>query len=252
MRQISLFFLLTFFLCTCKKENKGPDCRFSGITHAGSTTILPVTYLPGDTVVEVGEGSEGYDLYFNGQKRLIRKEEPVLNPYYRSEIGYNSNGQVIELRFSYIQGSSWVYEGRLVFTYDGGKVVNIREENAASQNGDIYDHQFTWQGNDIHSVEDRLNQQVACTTQFSYDGAMPNPMRRFNYFYFVDGDANYVYYKLPYYFSEHLVTKQESTCSLSETRLFNYTFTNDGLIESVSNQVGSSTGVIWGYEYECR
>jgi len=251
MRQFTLLFFLAF-LWACKKEHKEPDCRFSAITYSGSTTKLPVTYSNGDTVVKIGEDDHGYNLYFNEQKRLIRREEPVLNPYYRSDLGYNPAGQVIELRFSSKQGNSWVYEGRLVFTYDKGRIVNVREENAASQNGNSYDHQVTWQGNDVQSVEDRLNQVPICKTQFSYDGAKPNPMRRFSYFYFVDGDANYVYYKLPYYFGEHLVTKQESTCSLSETRLFNYTFTSNGLIGSMSNQVGQSTGAIWGYEYECR
>lgn len=251
MRKINLLFFL-ILLWACKKGNKEPDCRFSGITYVGSTTKLPVTYLAGDTVVRVGEDYPGYNLFFNGQKRVIRREEPVLNPYYRSELGYNPTGQVIELRFSSKQGSSWVYEGRLVFTYNNGRMINVREENNVSQNGHIYDHQFTWQGNDIRSVEHRLNLQTECTTQFGYDGAKPNPMRRFSYFYFVDGDANYVYYKLPYYFSEHLVTKQESTCPLSETRLFNYTFTSNGFVESMSSQTGLVTGAIWGYDYECR
>jgi len=250
MRQIILFVFLAF-IWACKKENKEPDCRFSGITYSGSTTKLPVTYF-GDTVAKVGEDNHGYTLYFNEQRKLMRKEEPVLDPYYRSEVEYNSSGQAIALRFYSKQGNSWTYEGQLVFTYKNGRIVNIREENSVSQSGNIYDHQFTWQGSDIVSVEHRLNQQLQCTTQFSYDGTKPNPMRRFSDFYFVDGDANYVYYKLPYYFSEHLVTKQESTCPLSETKLFSYTFANNGLVESMSTQVGISTGATWMYEYECR
>jgi hypothetical protein len=75
-------------------------------------------------------------------------------------------------------------------------------------------------------------------------------MRRFSYYYFVDGDANYVNYKLPYYFGEHLVTKQTGSCPLSETKLFNYTFGTNGLIESMSTQVGVSTGVTWGVSVE--
>jgi len=250
MRQITLFVFLAL-VWACKKGNKEPECRISEITYSGSTTKLPVTYF-GDTVVKVGEDNHGYNLYFDEQKKLIRKEEPVLDPYYRSEIGYNSSGQVIGLRFYNKQGNDWTYEGQLVFTYNNGRVVNIREENAVSQNGNSYDHQFTWQGGDVVSVDHRLNQQIQCTTQFSYDGARPNPMRRFGNFYFVDGDANYVNYKLPYYFSEHLVTKQQSSCPLSETKLFNYTFTASGLVESMSTQVGISTGTTWEYEYECR
>ena len=75
-------------------------------------------------------------------------------------------------------------------------------------------------------------------------------MRRFSYYYFVDSDANYVNYKLPYYFGEHLVTKQTGSCPLSETKLFNYTFGTNGLIESMSTQVGVSTGVTWGVSVE--
>ena len=251
MRQIALLFFTTMLLLACKKENKEPECRFSKMTNAGSTTKLSVTYS-GDSLVTVGENYPGYKLYFNKQKRVIRRDEPVADPYYRSEMEYNSNGQVTELRFYTKQGSSWVDEGKLVFTYDNGKMVNVREENTVSQIGNLYDHQIVWQGNNIQAVMHRLNQQTICTTQFSYDGAKPNPMGRFSYFYFCDGNANYSYYKLPYYFSEQLVTKQESSCPLSETRLFNYSFTSNGLIESISDQAGSATGVIWEYEYECR
>ncbi|MBS1665435.1 MAG: hypothetical protein JST68_30615 [Bacteroidetes bacterium] len=242
MLAISVIFFLPL-LWACKKENKEPDCRFSAITYVGSTTKLPVTYLPGDTIVRVGEDYPGYTLFFDKQKRLLRKEEPILNPYYRSELEYNSSGQVIALNL----GAS-----KLIFTYDKGKLTNIREENAASQSGHIYDHQLTWQGNDIQSVEHRLNQQPICKTQFSYEGSMPNPMRSFNFLYYADGDANYVYYKLPYYYSEHLLTRQESSCPLSETRLFTYAFTSNGLIESTSNRTGQVTSPIWGYEYDCR
>jgi len=250
MRQITLFVFLTL-IWACKKENKESDCRFSGITYSGSTAKLPVTYF-GDTVVKVGDANYGYNLYFDKQKKLMRREEPVLDPYYRSEIDYNSSGQVIGLKFYSKQGNNWTYEGQLVFAYNKGRIVNVREENAVSQAGNIYDHQFTWQGGDVLSVDHRLNQQVQCTTQFTYDEAIPNPMSRFTNFYFVDGDANYVYYKLPYYFSAHLVTGQQSSCPLSETKLFKYTFTANGLIETMSTQTGLSTGSTWEYEYECR
>lgn len=250
MRQITLFAFLTL-IWACKKGNKEPDCRFSSMSYSGSSTKLPVTYF-GDSVAKVGETSYGYTLYFDKQKKLIRKEEPFVDPYYRSELVYNSGGQVIGLRFYSKQGNDWVYGGQLVFTYNSGRIVNVREENTVSQAGNSYDHQITWQGSDVVSVDHRLNQQVQCTTQFSYDSAKPNPMRRFSNFYYVDGDANYVYYKLPYYFSDHLVTKQQSSCPLSETKLFNYTFITNGLIETMSTQVGISTGTTWEYEYDCR
>jgi len=251
MRRLALLFLLAF-LWACNKKNKEPDCRFTAINYPGNTTKLPVTYQAGDTVVTVGENDHGYNLYFNEQKRLLRREEPVQDPYYRYEVGYSSNGQATDLKFYIRQSGSWVYEGRLVFTYNAGRIVNIREENSASQAGNSYDHQITWQGDNIQSVEHRLNQVPTCTTQFSYDAATPNPMRRFSYLYFVDGDANYVYYKLPYYFSGQLVTKQESTCPLSETRSFSYTYTSTGLVETMSDQTGATTRTIWEYEYECR
>jgi hypothetical protein len=143
MRQIALL-LLPALLWACSKKSKEPDCRITGITYPGSTTKLPVVYPPGDTLAVVGGSDHGYNVYFNEQKRVVRREEPVLD------------------------------------------------------------------------------------------------------------NANYVYYKLPYYFSENLVTKQESTCSLSETRLFNYTFTSSGFIETMSDQMGAATGAMWAYDYECR
>ena len=247
MRQISLIFFLTLMLA-CKKEKKDPVCRFTKIGHGGSTKF-PVTYYNGDTLVRVGEDYDSYTLRFDSQGRLIVREEPALDPYYHSEFRYNSFGQVTEQRGYSRQGNSWVYEdARLVFTYEEGRMINVREENAGSYIGNMYDHQVTWEGNNISAVVHRLNQQPVCTTKFSYDNAMPNPMRRFNDFYFCDGNANYTYYKLPFYFSEHLVTKQEGDCSLSETRLFKYTFTGSGLIESMSDR----GYILWEYEYECK
>jgi len=250
MRQIIVLLSLSFLLA-CKKENKEPVCRFTKIAGAGSATKSTVTYS-GDTMVTVSGNYPDYTLYYNQQQRLVRREQPAINPYYRSEMAYNANGQVTELLFNTKLGNSWVYQGKLVFLYDNGRIINVREDNAASQPGNMYDYQLTWQGNDIQSVMERLNQQAICTTKFSYDGTIPNPMRGFSDFYFCDGDANYTNYKLPYYFSEHLVTKQESTCPLSETRLFNYTFTSNALVESMVGHTGYVTGVMWEYEYECR
>jgi hypothetical protein len=252
MRQFTPLILLTLVLACNEEENKGPDCKFSRIAQAGSVTKLPVNYYEGDTVVRVGDVYEGYRLVFNKQKRLIRREEPVVNPYYRSLLEYNAIGQVTSLKWYSKQGNNWEYDGRLIFTYNKGRVINLKVETGATQNGSVDDHQITWQGNDIQSIEHRLNGQPRCTTQFSYENAIPNPMRHFSYFYFVDGDANYLYYKLPFYFSEHLVTKQDGTCSPSPPRLFDYTFTSSGLIESMSARVGSSTGTLWEYEYECK
>jgi hypothetical protein len=242
--QVALIFLVMLAMA-CKKESKGPVCRFTSISRSGSK--FAVSYS-GDTLVTVGGNYPGYILYFNTQGSLVRREEPVTDPFYRSELAYNAMGQVSELRLYTKLGSSWVYQGKMSFTYDNRRIINLRDENSASQNGDVFDDQIIWEGNDIKSVVHRLNQQTVCTTQFSYDGAIANPMRPFCYFYFCDGDANYSYYKLPFYFSEHLVTKQESNCTYSETRLFTYTFTSNSHIASMSDRGNT----LWAYEYECR
>lgn len=253
MRYIKLLILLTLLSgCDDEEESKKAECRFAGIARAGSLTKLPVHYHAGDTVVRVGEGDDGYRLFFDKQKRLIRREEPLGDPYYRSKLDYDSWGQATSLKWYIKQEENWVYEGRLIFTYANKRMINVKEELTGAQSGSVFDHQITWQGDDIQSIEHRLDGQPLCTTQFSYENAIPNPMRPFAYFYFVDGDANYVYYKLPFYFSKHLVTKQEGTCALSQTKLFDYIFTDNGLVESVSTRVGSSTGTTWEYVYECK
>jgi len=56
---------------------------------------------------------------------------------------------------------------------------------------------------------------------------------------------------LPYYFSKNLVVKQESTCPLSETNIFTYTYTPQGLIETMTSQAGVGTGLLWEYSYDC-
>lgn len=255
MRNFAILFILASLLVSCSKNESKPttSCRFSAVTYGGSSVKKSVTYYHGDSVVKFGEGSQGYTLYFDQQKRLVRKEEPVVDPYYRWEMSYNAAGQISEERFYIRQSSAWEYSYALVFTYAGAQMMNIREEMPGAPAGYLYDHQLAWQGNDVAYVEHRVNKQTVCTTRFSYDEGKLNPMRDFAYFYFVDGDANYLYYKLPYYFSEHLITRQEDNCSsLSEPRQFTYTFTSSGLIESVTSIVGIGSGLLWEYEYTCR
>jgi hypothetical protein len=167
---------------------------------------------------------------------------------------YNISGQVSELRLYFKVNDIWGYDGKLVFTYANGKIINIREENAISQPGNLYDHQVTWEGNNIQSVIHRLNGQTLCTTQFSYDRSIPNRLQHKSHFYFGGGYAIFTYYRdynfyqLPLYFSELMPVKQESDCPLSGTMIFDYTFSNSGLLESMSYD----RNIFWECEYECR
>ncbi|MEO6232288.1 MAG: hypothetical protein ABIP10_19315 [Ferruginibacter sp.] len=244
MRPIILIAFLTLIVA-CKKENKGPVCRFSMIGSNGGIKS-PVTYPRGDTIAVIS-GDYGYTLYFSEQGRLLRKETPITDPYRRYELGYNIFGQVSELRYYGKQGgNSWVPEAKRAFIYDRGKMVRV------GQPGDRESYEIIWQGNDIKAVVYWFDQQVQCTVTFTYDGTILNPNRQFNYFYFVDNNSNDVNFKLPYYFSQHLLTKQETTCWVEEPKNFTYTFTPDGFIASVTIQQGIGTGSIWEYEYECR
>ena len=245
MRPLTLIAFLTL-VAACKKENKAPVCRFTKIASNGDLKH-PVIYAGGDTIAIIGEDYSGYTLYFNEQGRLLRKETPITNPYRRYEAGYNNLGQVSELRYYGKQGgNSWVYEAKQEYTYDHGKMVSV------GQPGVGYNYQIIWQDNDIKAVVYRFDQQVQCTVTFTYDGTISNPNGQFNYFYFVDDNTNNVNYKLPYYFSQHLLTKQETTCWAEEPKNFTYTFAPNGLIESVTIQQGIGSGYVWQYEYECR
>jgi hypothetical protein len=245
MRPLILIACITLVVA-CKKENKGPVCRFTNIASNGGVKY-PVIYPRGDTIAMIGEPYSGYTLYFDKKGRLLRKETPTVNPYRRYELGYNNSGQVSELRYYSKQGgNSWVYESKREFFYDNGKIVSVGKPGV----GESY--QVIWQGNDIKSVVYWFNQQVQCMVTFTYDGAISNPNRQFNYFYFVDENTNDVNYKLPYYFSQHLLTKQETTCWVEEPKNFTYTFAPNGFIESVKIQQGIGFGYIWEYEYECR
>jgi len=167
---------------------------------------------------------------------------------------YKGTGQVTEIRLYSKPVNSYEYYGKIVFTYSNGRIINLREENLYSQVGNLYDHEVIWEGNNIKSVVNRLNGQPYCATHFSYEGSIPNRMRRFTDFYFGAGFTNftnnldYNYYLLPFYFSELMPVKQESDCFLSETRLFTYTFTNNGLLESMFY----NRNILWEYEYQCR
>jgi len=232
-------------LFSCKKEGESyPNCRLAGIAAGGNYDQSLITYFNGDTIVRVGSGNSGYTLYYDLQKRLIRREEPVVDPYHRNVFVYNSNNQIIEMKYYMRLSGVWEYQGSLNFEYDNGKMVNVRE-------GGSYDNLIYWQGDNVQKVEHRVNNVVQCTTQFEYDAGKKNPMRQFDWLYFVDGNANYVRHKLPYYFSKNLVVKQESTCPLSETNIFTYTYTPQGLIETMTSQAGVGTGLLWEYSYDC-
>lgn len=251
MRQIALLFFLILLL-GCKKEHKEPECRFTKIGKYGQKQT--VTYQ-GDSLVKVGDDRRySYALYFNTQGRLIRREEPFPRPYYRTDMEYNSSGQVSQVRLYSEQNDVWDDMGKIVYTYANGKIINIKEENAVSQPGNLYDHQVTWEGNNIQSVVHRLNGQTLCTTQFSYDGSIPNRLQHNSHFYFGGGFAIFTYYRdynfyqLPLYFSELMPSKQVSDCSPWATMGFDYTFTNSGLLESMSYD----RNIFWEFEYECR
>ncbi len=251
MRQVAfIFFCILFF--SCKKENRAPVCRFTNIGISGKKHA--VTYI-GDSLVTVGDDYyTGYKLFFNTQGRLVRSEEPLLYPHQRTEPGYNGSGQVTGIRLYYTPGNSYEYYGKIVFTYVNGKIINLREENLYSTVGNLYDHEVVWEDNNIISVVNRLNGQPYCATHFSYEGSIPNRMRRFTDFYFGAGFTNftynldYNYYLLPFYFSELMPVKQESDCFLSETKMFQNTFTANSLLESMR----SNGNILWEYEYECR
>jgi len=245
MRPLTLIAFLMLVIA-CKKENKAPVCRFTKIASNGDTK-RPVIYPGGDTIAIIGEDYSGYTLYFTEQGRLLRKETPITNPYRRYELGYDNLGQMNELRYYGKQGGNdWVFEAKQVFIYDHGKIVGVGQPGVGEN------YQIIWQDNDIKAVVYRFNQQEQCTVRFAYDGLLSNPNGQFNYFYFVDDNTNNVNYKLPYYFSQHLLTKQETTCWAEEPKNFTYTFAQNGLIESVNIQQGIGSGYVWQYEYECR
>jgi len=246
MRTLLFIGLLTS-LIGCDKEDqtpKAPDCKITKMASNGDIKH-PVIYGHGDTIMKIGEIHLGYVLYFDEKGKLLRKESPTTNPYYRTDLVYNNLGQVIELRYYGKQfGKSWEYEAKRSFTYDKGKLVKI---------SDGYDYEINWQGNDIKSVIHRFRGQVDCIVTFTYDGLITNPNHQFNYFYFVDQNTNDVNYKLPYYFSQHLPTTQVRSCAIiPDPSIFSYTFAPNGLIESVLHEQSGGIGFIWEYEYGCK
>lgn len=246
MRTLLFIGLLTS-LIGCDKEDqtpKAPDCKITKMASNGDIKH-PVIYGHGDTIMKIGEIHLGYVLYFDEKGKLLRKESPTTNPYYRTDLVYNNLGQVIELRYYGKQfGKSWEYEAKRSFTYDKGKLVKI---------SDGYDYEINWQGNDIKSVTHRFRGQVDCIVTFTYDGLIKNPNHQFNYFYFVDQNSNDVNYKLPFYFSQHLPTTQVRSCAIiPDPSIFSYTFAPNGLIESVLHEQGGGIGFIWEYEYGCK
>ncbi|MES2647062.1 MAG: hypothetical protein V4717_09325 [Bacteroidota bacterium] len=238
------FGLLLLALFSCKKNKELQTvCRFTSVNRAGGN--LPVNYS-GDTLVIWGEGNYGTRMYFKPAGTLLRLEEPVADPFIRTDLLYNSNGKIAGRKVYFKEGSDWVYKATMIFSYVNNRIMNIREESNFGTPAN-YDFDLTWNGDNVASVTSRRGSNILCTKQFSYDITKNNPMINYSYLYFSDGDANYAGYKLPFYFSKNLVVKEESNCTLSETRNFSYTFKSNGLIESVLD----NGQLLWGYTYDC-
>ncbi len=238
------FGILFLALLSCKKnKDLQPACRFTSVNRAGGN--LPVTYF-GDTLVIWGEGNYGTRMYFKPAGSLLRLEEPVADPYIRTDLLYNNKGKIAERKVYFKEGNIWAYKATLFFNYSNNRIINIREESNFGTPA-TYDFDLTWNGDNVASVTSRMGSNIQCTKQFSYDVTRTNPMNNYSYLYFSDGDANYAGYKLPFYFSKNLVIKEESNCTLSETRNFSYKFKSDGLIESVMD----NGQLRWGYTYNC-
>jgi hypothetical protein len=196
----------------------------------------------------IGANTTGSSLYFNTSGRLQRIESPVTDPYILTELVYDNKGKVVESKYSFKIGNNWVYQNKMVFTYANNKIINIREENASYPSGPYYTTALAWEGNNIRTVINYVGVDTSCIKTFSYDLSKTNPMTRYNYLYFGDGDANYGGYKLPLYFSKNLVTKVESKCPTPETRIYSYMFNSDGLVEKMLD----NSDTLWAYEYNCQ
>ena len=243
MRTLYLLILSLAFISCKKEKNEQPACRFTNVNRAGGN--LPVSYK-GDTLMIWGEGNYGTSMYFDPSGRLLRFEEPVTDPYIRVMVLYNTNGKVAATNVYFKEGNNWVYKGKMAFTYSNNKLSNIREESNFGTPV-AYDYDLTWDGDNVASVASRIGSNINCTKRFSYDLTKSNPMMRYSYLYYSDGDANYAGYKLPYYFSKNLMVKAEADCPFSEPLNFTYTFSSNGLIETVLDN-GQQR---WGYAYGC-
>jgi hypothetical protein len=245
MKHFILFILLLSILA-CRKGTPPPVCR---IVKFGSNGMdpKPVTYPRGDSTALFEDG-DGFTLYFDKGRRVVRKDEPLLNPYNRKELVYDENGKVKELRYyQRISGGNWQPQAVVQYYYFREKLISIGKP------GDPSYYEIKWDGNDVQSVTHWVLGNRDCTVSFSYNGAPLNPNHAFDYFYFVDANTNDVNYKLPYYFGEHLPAGQDDDCGpLSEPIQFEYNFAPNGLIESATAAAGGGTWKVWQYEYECK
>ena len=246
MRYYLLPFLVFLFLSCKKNKDEGPKCRFKTISHR-SGNVHHVTYR-GDTLMIMGEYTVGGNFYFSTADRLQRIESPATNPYILTELVYNNNGKIVEAKTYFAGTNTWVYQGKAVFTYTNNKLTNRREESTTYPSGPFYNTDLVWEEDNIRTIITRIGTDTICVKVISYDMSKTNPMTRYDYLYFGDGDADYGGYKLPYYFSKNLMTNVESKCGVADTRIYTYTFNGNGLIEKVLD----NGDMLWTYEYDCK
>ncbi len=218
------------------------QCLLTEINPSGLHYAL--TY-ENDNMVSMGEGPISTRIYYNGAGQITKMEMPLKEPYRRIEFSYASNGKVSERKSFVKQGVDWVYEGKQILIYTNNQLTSME---GYAQMVRTYTIDLVWSGGNITSITTRFAGSAACVSTYQYDVTKTNNLAAIRDLYFKDVDETYNGYKMPFYWSKNLLIKAESSCALSETHLFSYSFTNEGLID----QVFSHGQIIWSYAYDCK
>jgi hypothetical protein len=238
-----MFTLALFFVCACKK-NKEADvqCRLTEINPSGLHYAL--TY-ENNNMVSMGEGPISTMIYYNGSGQITKMEMPLKEPYSRIEFTYAPNGKVSERKSFVKRGVDWVYEGKQNLIYTNNQLTAME---GYVQMDRIYSFDVVWSGGNITSITKRFTGSTPCVYTYQYDLTKINNLAATRDLYFKDVDQTYSGYKMPFYLSKNLLIKAEGSCALSETHLFSYSFTNEGMID----QVLADGQMIWSYAYDCK
>lgn len=243
---LALFFVLLF--CGCDKEeaedNDPEKCQLTSYKRADH--IYPIIY-EGARIVMVGDGPQlDTRLTYGASGKLARIESPANNPNFRTDLFYNNEGKVSMEKVYQKWGETWLEEQASFYTYTDGKLTGIRKTVQRTSPVLEFDHEVTWEADNIRSIVIRSGTTIVCTQQYSYDMTQKNPTADVIDLYNADNIAPS--YELPLYLSANRLIKEENTCPSAQTTNFTYEFTDKNLLKKIY----TNGYELISYAYDCH
>jgi len=255
MKKNYLFVFFIFILSSCSTDdnNKEPNppvsaenCRISSINY--SDEIFSYQYAD-NRITSLTSSEREVLVEYDNKNRIVGYEiNDIENDQiqFKKEFLYNNSGLLVEEKNYDLYMGNLTPTSRFEFEYEDSRVIRVNDYDIGS--GELEGKtEYSWEsGNIISSSFYDENNELECTTEFTFDNSVKNQFKNdFNDFYYLelyDSDYDEVVF-----FSENLIKSATNTCSENTTN-WNFTFNDDGLIQKAT----LNNSIYWQLTYDCN